>query len=153
MHEIYSKLDSLNTLNGVVVGATKNKSFTVDFKPGVTTQLPDDQYDALMEDKGGIFKILHKSGDFIESVEKVTDDLSSLEGNLIKAQKALDDARKAQKENDVVDGVKLAEDVLKGAEDTLKKASDANEKKGASIAVKNAKTALTKAQNAAKKGK
>ncbi len=151
MHLIYSKLKALNTLNGVVEGATKNKSFTVDFKPGVTTQLPDDKYDALMKDKGGIFELLHKSGDFIESVEKVTGDLASLEGGLVKAQKALDDAKKALKENDIVDGVKIAEDYLVLTEDALGKAKNADEKKAALADVKDAKKALVDAKREAKK--
>lgn len=149
MHLIYSKLKSLNTLNGVVVGDKRNRGFTIDFKPEVTTEVPDDQYDALMNDNGGIFAILHKSGDFIESVEKVTDDLASLEGNLVKAQKALDDARKAQKVNDG-GPVEAAEYALLEAEDALEKATNADEKKAALTAIKVAKTALTKAKKAAK---
>ncbi len=153
MHLIYSKLKSLNTLNGMVIGDKKNKGFTVDFKPEVTTEVSDDQYDALMNDKGGIFESLHKSGDFIESVEKSTNDIAMLEGNLVKAQRALDNAREALKENDIVDGVKTAEDALALAEKALGKAANAEEKKAALADVKDAKKALVDAKKEVKKGK
>lgn len=145
MHLIYSKLKSPNVLNGMI----GKKTFSVEFKPEDTTKVKDEEYKALMEQEGSIFAILHESGDFIEKAEKETGDIASLEGNLVKAQKALDDAKKEQAKTDK-NPVKLAEDALLEAEDALEKATNADEKKAAMKAIKIAKSALTKAQNAAK---
>jgi len=149
MHLIYSKLTSSNVLNGVV----GKKKFSIDFKPGETTKVKDEEYESLVGQPGSVFAFLEKSGDFIEKAEMVTNDIAFLEGNLVKAQSALDAAKKALKENDAVDGVKIAGDVLMLAEDILDKASNSAEKKTALADVKEAKTALVLAKKEAKKGK
>lgn len=131
MHEIFAdpkKLRAPNTMNGKV--GKKEAKFSVTFEPGKTVKVKDDEFKALMADKGGILSILLKDETLME-------------------RKSGDEEEPP--EDSPPDSVKEAEDALMAAEDGLVKATNAEEKKAALADVKAAKKVLTAAQKAAKK--
>ena len=94
MHEIFSKLKSPNVLSGKV----KNKPFSVRFAPQETTKVDKKEYEALVNDKGSMFKTLLESGDFVEKAQMKEAEVKEAEAELNKAQAKVKKAKKAKKE-------------------------------------------------------
>ncbi len=105
-HLIYSRLESPNVMTG--------KGYSVEFLPGVTTEISDKDYNALADNDA--FVGLIDSGDLIEKSEKMTNDIATLKSNIVKAQEALKKAEDAQAETD-----KIAEKEKKAQEKQDKK--------------------------------
>jgi hypothetical protein len=146
MHLIYSKLKSANVMGGKIEKGLK--PFTIEFKPDVKTQVPDNQYDALMKEPGSVLRHLLNCGDFVGDAESATAEISSLKGELKKVQLALKKAEDAAKQAEIETGVKNAENALIEAEDALESAADGDAKKKAMKVVKEAKSVLVNAQKA-----
>ncbi len=150
MHLIYSKLKSVNAMNGKL----QDKGFSIEFLPDKKTKVSDKEFDALMAEEESALSFLLACGDFVEDAESATSEIASLKGELkklgLKLKKAEDAVKQSEKQEDAL-GVKDAEFALQKAEDAFKACEDASQKKALLTTAKQAKKALELAKKEAKK--